>query len=149
MTHADREGDTVSEQEWPEFDEHPSRMLFGVAFNDEKDWRIVFNKEQYNRARLCVNALSHLSDDLVRDGGFASVPLETHRALKACNAALEQQRGELQAKCDGLLYVLKKCKEALEPYDDLKPRDWKTDREKLALAHATANAAIAKAQGDL
>lgn len=49
---------------------------------------------------------------------------------------LEQQRDELLAALD-------KCRFALEPYDDIKPRDWKTDREKLAFAHQDACAAIA------
>ena len=44
-----------------------------------------------------------------------------------------------------LLAALKQCRLALEPYDDVKPRDWKTDREKLAFAHQAACAAIIKA----
>lgn len=31
--------------------------------------------------------------------------------------------------------VLDQCRLALEPYDDVKPRDWKTDRENLRHAH--------------
>ncbi len=46
-----------------------------------------------------------------------------------------------------LLEALKQCRLALEPYDDVKPRDWKTDREKLAFAHQAACAAIAKVEG--
>lgn len=46
-----------------------------------------------------------------------------------------------------LLEALKQCRLALEPYDDVKPRDWKTDREKLAFAHQAARAAIAKVEG--
>ena len=55
----------------------------------------------------------------------------------------------LQAKDerDELLTALKKCRFALEPYDDIKPRDWKTDRANLMLAHQSACAAIAKAEG--
>ena len=46
-----------------------------------------------------------------------------------------------------LLEALKKCQFALEPYDDIKPRDWKTDRERLAVAHQVAIDALAKAEG--
>lgn len=46
-----------------------------------------------------------------------------------------------------LLDALKKCQFALEPYDDIKPRDWKTDRERLAVAHQVAIDALAKAEG--
>jgi hypothetical protein len=37
------------------------------------------------------------------------------------------------------IYVMRN---ALEPYDDIKPRDWKTDREKLREAHNMAIAAL-------
>ena len=46
-----------------------------------------------------------------------------------------------------LLEALKKCQFALEPYDDIKPRDWKTDRERLAAAHQVAIEALSKAEG--
>lgn len=53
----------------------------------------------------------------------------------------------LLASAPDLLAALDQCRFALEPYDDIKPRDWKTDREKLAFAHQVASAAIAKATG--
>lgn len=53
----------------------------------------------------------------------------------------------LIAAAPELLGALKQCRLALEPYDDVKPRDWKTDREKLAFAHQAARAAIAKVEG--
>ena len=53
----------------------------------------------------------------------------------------------LHALNAALVGALKKCQFALEPYDDIKPRDWKTDRERLAVAHQVAIDALAKAEG--
>lgn len=39
--------------------------------------------------------------------------------------------------------ALEQCRFALEPYDDIKPRDWVTDRERLRRAHEVARAALA------
>ena len=58
-----------------------------------------------------------------------------------------QANAALLAAAPELLEALKQCRLALEPYDDVKPRDWKTDREKLAFAHQAACAAIKKAEG--
>lgn len=60
-------------------------------------------------------------------------------------AAAELRR--LHAINAELVEALKKCQFALEPYDDIKPRDWKTDRERLAVAHQVAIDALAKAEG--
>ena len=60
-------------------------------------------------------------------------------------AAAELRR--LHALNAELLEALKKCQFALEPYDDIKPRDWKTDRERLAAAHQVAIEALSKAEG--
>lgn len=53
----------------------------------------------------------------------------------------------LIAAAPELLGALEECRFALEPYDDVKPRDWPTDREKLRRAHKAARAAIAKTTG--
>lgn len=53
----------------------------------------------------------------------------------------------LIAAAPDLLDALEECRFALEPYDDVKPRDWSTDRERLRRAHEAARAAIAKATG--
>ena len=56
--------------------------------------------------------------------------------------AIEQavlQSTEIQELRD----ALERCRFALEPYDDVKPRDWKTDRENLRHAHQAVCAAIA------
>ena len=54
------------------------------------------------------------------------------------------ERKWLCDRIDELLRALDQCRFALEPYDDIKPRDWKTDREKLAFAHQAACTAIAR-----
>ena len=48
---------------------------------------------------------------------------------------------------DELLAALDECRLALEPYDDIKPRDWSTDRQRLAMAHQKARSAIASVKG--
>lgn len=49
---------------------------------------------------------------------------------------------------DELLAALERCRFALEPYDDIKPRDWKSDRLNLRDAHQVAVAAIAGVKGE-
>lgn len=63
------------------------------------------------------------------------------------NAEASAELRRLHAINAGLVDALKKCQFALEPYDDIKPRDWKTDRERLAVAHQVAIEALAKAEG--
>ena len=58
-------------------------------------------------------------------------------AYQAGRAAL--QSPEVQALRD----ALDQCRFALEPYDDIKPRDWVTDRERLRRAHEVARTALA------
>ena len=54
----------------------------------------------------------------------------------------------LRKQRDELLAVLDRCRFALEPYDDIKPRDWKSDRASLREAHQAAVAAIASVKGE-
>ena len=44
-----------------------------------------------------------------------------------------------------LVEALEFCRFSLEPYDDIKPRDWRSDRENLRRAHQQAKAALAAA----
>lgn len=54
----------------------------------------------------------------------------------------------LRKQRDELLAALERCRFALEPYDDIKPRDWKSDRLNLRDAHQVAVAAIAGVKGE-
>jgi len=63
------------------------------------------------------------------------------------DGAIAAELRRLHALNAELLEALKKCQFALEPYDDIKPRDWKTDRERLAAAHQVAIEALSKAEG--
>ena len=54
----------------------------------------------------------------------------------------------LRKQRDELLAALDRCRFALEPYDDIKPRDWKSDRLNLRDAHQEAVAAIASVKGE-
>lgn len=73
------------------------------------------------------------------------IPVEMLEAMPSDPAALLPMYARLVAQRDELLKVLEQCRFALEPYDDVKPRDWKTDRERLAFAHQAACSAITKA----
>ena len=55
---------------------------------------------------------------------------------------LRQQLSAAQASEDELLKALEECKFALEPYDDVKPRNWETDRVRLRYAHQSVVKAI-------
>ena len=77
-------------------------------------------------------------------GNCRQEAIDNRRYIAAANPAVVL---ELIRQRDELLAALKKCRFALEPYDDIKPRDWKTDRANLMLAHQSACAAIAKAEG--
>ena len=89
-----------------------------------------------------------LADELEAAPAFANsrgtINLEMSSSM-AEEAATELRR--LHAVNAELLGALKKCQFALEPYDDIKPRDWKTDRERLAAAHQVAIEALSKAEG--
>ena len=61
---------------------------------------------------------------------------------------LRQRVQELEKQRDELLAALERCRFALEPYDDIKPRDWKSDRLNLREAHQAAVAAIASVKGE-
>lgn len=61
---------------------------------------------------------------------------------------LRQRVQDLEKQRDELLAALERCRFALEPYDDIKPRDWKSDRLNLRDAHQVAVAAIARAKGE-
>ena len=75
--------------------------------------------------------------------------LDTNACMQAVYdiEQLEQQRDLLRTQNNQLVKALDECRFALEPYDDVKPRDWKSDKEKLARAHQTAQAALAAAKG--
>lgn len=53
-------------------------------------------------------------------------------------AMLRRLADENAKMSDALTY----CVQALQPLDDVKPRDWKTDRELLRIAHKIAVVAI-------
>lgn len=59
-----------------------------------------------------------------------------------------QKISDLREQRDELLAALDRCRFALEPYDDIKPRDWKSDRLNLRDAHQEAVAAIASVKGE-
>jgi hypothetical protein len=101
--------------------------------------RIIFSTPQgskgtdeANARRLvaCWNACEGLPQDAL-DGGWTA-------------AGISQYAKRLEGERDELMGALKQCQEALEPYDDIKPRDWKTDRERLSRAHQTVSGLLAK-----
>lgn len=59
----------------------------------------------------------------------------------AINEACNRQSDHI-AEVSKMVEALEACESALEPYNDVKPRDWKTDRENLRRAHESARAAL-------
>ena len=55
---------------------------------------------------------------------------------------LFKQRDDLLAALEGARESLDAIRLAVEPYDDIKPRDWKSDRENLRDAHTSAKETI-------
>ena len=55
---------------------------------------------------------------------------------------LFKQRDELLAALEGARESLDAIRLAVEPYDDIKPRDWKSDRANLRDAHTSAKETI-------
>ena len=59
-----------------------------------------------------------------------------------------EANAHLIAAAPELYEALEDCMTALEPYDDAKPRDWKSDRENLRRVYQSARFALAKARGE-
>lgn len=62
------------------------------------------------------------------------------------DVVISDDDASLIAAAPDLLAACEECRMALEPYDDIKPRDWITDRERISRAHEMAREAIAKAK---
>lgn len=96
-----------------------------------------------------VCTVHRLPDDERTDGqGWAYVS----GALGHWDVSREEAmaNAHLIAAAPDLYAALEDCITALEPYDDIKPRVWKTDREGLRRACQSARAALAKARcGDI
>ncbi len=110
-------------------DQHAIARTYGPSLNGIGvcELTVPENKADARRIVACVNACEGFSIEELEDANLFQDSIES---------------GNLMYE---LLEALKQCRLALEPYDDVKPRDWKTDREKLAFAHQAACAAIAKA----
>ena len=77
-------------------------------------------------------------------GNQCSSPVGAVFAVNALCDAYE----DIAKQREELLAALERCRFALEPYDDIKPRDWKSDRLNLRDAHQVAVAAIAGVKGE-
>ena len=94
-------------------------------------------------------------DDLRKNRVIVESDEDYITLLKKANSDLgdlvrlrDEQIAKLTAERDELLAALDRCRFALEPYDDIKPRDWKSDRLNLRDAHQEAVAAIASVKGE-
>lgn len=74
------------------------------------------------------------------DAWFLAYSCNPKAETRPLYAAPGAQAADVQVLTD----ALNLCRFALEPYDDVKPRDWKTGRERLRIAHEIACAALAK-----
>ena len=119
-------------------------MCLGIGLNSAPDWHVVAvvspadsvnHADEANARRIvaCVNACAGI---------------ETGHLEKYGLPDFAQKISDLREQRDELLAALERCRFALEPYDDIKPRDWKSDRLNLREAHQAAVAAIARAKGE-
>ena len=93
------------------------------------------SEETEQRVSACVNAC-------------AGIPTYQLTAENDNPTNLGEVIDAIRDQRDELLAALERCRFALEPYDDIKPRDWKSDRLNLRDAHQVAVAAIARAKGE-
>ena len=125
-------------------------MCLGIGLNSAPDWHVVAvvspadsvnHADEANARRIvaCVNACAGCATEVLE-----TAPVGFFNSTYGHPKYLE----EITNQRDELLAALERCRFALEPYDDIKPRDWKSDRLNLREAHQAAVAAIAKAKGE-
>ena len=88
--------------------------------------------EDARRIVACVNACAGLSTQCLEETGGG---VEHY-------IAVIKQRDDLLAALEGARESLDAIRLAVEPYDDIKPRDWKSDRANLRDAHTSAKETI-------
>ena len=114
MTEAEKASHTP--EPWPDFE--------SVAMKSKVcDMEVVeLGRENYNRARDCVNACFDMDDDeiaqiMAESKGIGMRLSQKEYAISELNrlmAETVQQREELQAKCDELLHTLRVIAESKE-----------------------------------
>ena len=106
----------------------------------------TYTKDTLTREAILTNDLieSTIEDIAWPNDEVMQFAKELSRAIE--QAILHKYR-DLLAERDAFREALDQCRFALEPYDDVKPRDWVTDRERLRWAHKVAKAALAQEQG--
>ena len=104
-----------------------------ILLGDYADWWMT--KANARRVVACVNAC-------------AGIPTYQLTAENDNPTNLGEVIDAIRDQRDELLAALERCRFALEPYDDIKPRDWKSDRLNLRDAHQVAVAAIANTKGE-
>ena len=89
----------------------------------------------------------HHGDELQRSDGVICETGNGWEVRPAIGTLLGDEQADLKliALVPDMMYAIKMCAFALEPYDDVKPRDWKTDRERLRFAHQVVTKLIEKA----
>lgn len=125
-------------------------MCLGIGLNNAPDWHVVAvvspadsvnHADEANARRIvaCVNACAGVDTECLE-----VAPIGIFASKYGSPGYIDQ----LEKQRDELLAVLDRCRFALEPYDDIKPRDWKSDRLNLREAHQAAVAAIASVKGE-
>ena len=141
------------------FEEHPydkGRVVSPSGYTWIDDKLIEFAEaliESYKAELLKGVGEPVLYAEFAEDGGWLGDASEYTDHLEEPHALytseqLRQRVQELEKQRDELLAALERCRFALEPYDDIKPRDWKSDRLNLRDAHQVAVAAIANMKGE-
>ena len=92
---------------------------------------------------VAFNARSRYGQALIRLSDYEALQAELARELQRRFDGNEQASREHRADVTALVEALEDCITALEPYDDIKPRDWKTDRQNLRRVYQSARLALA------
>lgn len=106
----------------------------GSDFDNE-----IYGEANARRITACVNACAGCATEVLE-----TAPVGFFNSTYGHPKYLE----EITKQRDELLAALERCRFALEPYDDIKPRDWKSDRANLRNAHQLVVAVIASVKGE-
>lgn len=92
--------------------------------------------------KVAIKLIEKQRDKLSAEVEELKLIIATDTGTESAVAAMQKQRDELLAALEGARESLDAIRLAVEPYDDIKPRDWKSDRANLRDAHTSAKETI-------
>lgn len=99
------------------------------------------NKDALEVLQVFIQLREHLTNHPLSGSGRVTYNCALDCLLRNVDTIYES----LQTQAE-LVEALKFAQFALEPWDDVKPRDWKSDRENLKRAHQKIKQALARAE---